>query len=130
MSIRTIAVAVIAGVGLVGFASAQCSCCSGAKKPATTMAAKLVKGVQKVTVVIDGGYTPSTVTAKVGKPIVLTFFRKEKSGCGNQVVFKTLGIKKEVETGHKVVVKITPKKAGLIAFTCGMGMYKGQIVVK
>jgi len=130
MSFRNIVVAITLGVGLAGIASAQCTCCSGANKDETVMSAKTVKGVQKITVVIDGGYAPSTITAKVGKPLAITFYRKEKSGCGNQVVFKSLGIKKDVANGARVTVKFTPKKAGIIKFTCGMGMYKGQIVVK
>jgi plastocyanin domain-containing protein len=128
MTIRTIAIAIIAGIGLAGtLASAQCTVCFGAQNAAVLTAKKTV---QKFTIVIDGGYKPSSITAKVGKPLMLTFYRKETTGCGDKVVFKSLGITKSVASGHKVLVKFTPKKAGTIKFTCGMGMYKGQIVVK
>lgn len=111
-------------------ASSQCGGCGGEKKPPTSGSAKVDKGVQKATVVIDGGYTPSTIKAVKGKPIQITFVRKEASGCGGQVVFKSLGITKDVASGKKVVVTFTPKKAGTISFTCGMGMYQGSVVVK
>lgn len=112
------------------------SCCGGMMamqsghdmdKP---VAAKLVKGVQKATVTIDGGmYMPATISVVKGKPVELTFKAGKSPGCGRTVVFKSLKISKEV--GSKpAIVKFTPKKAGTIAFTCGMGMYDGKVVVK
>jgi plastocyanin domain-containing protein len=112
------------------------SCCGGAMamqaghdmgKP---VAAKVVKGVQKATVTIDNGmYMPAVISVKKGKPVELTFKAGKKPGCGSTVVFKSLKISKEV--GSKpVTIKFTPKDAGTIAFTCGMGMFDGKVVVK
>lgn len=130
MIVRTIVATLVAGALLAGTgAYAQCSGCGG-NKPQTTGQTKTDKGVQKATVVIDGGYTPSSITAKVGTPLELTFVRKEKQGCGGDVVFKSLNIRKSVASGGKIVIKFTPKKGGEIVFTCGMGMYRGKVVVK
>ena len=85
--------------------------------------------VQKATVTIDHGYQPSSVAVKAGRPVELTLLRKEASGCGDVVQFPGLGIKKTLKPGETPVVKFTPKKTGSIAFTCGMNMYKGQVVV-
>ncbi len=85
--------------------------------------------VQKATVTIDHGYQPSSVSVKAGRPVELTLVRKEASGCGDVVQFPGLGIKKTLKPGETTVVKFTPKKTGSIAFTCGMNMYKGQVVV-
>lgn len=92
--------------------------------------AKLIKGVQKATVTIDNGmYMPATISVVKGKPVELTFKAGKNPGCGSTVVFKSLKISKEV--GSKpVVVKFTPKQAGTIDFTCGMGMYDGKVIVK
>lgn len=89
-----------------------------------------VGGAQLATIVIDGGkYSPASVTVKKGVPVELTFKAGENPGCGSTVVFKSLAISTEV--GSKpVVVKFTPKEVGTIPFTCGMGMYKGEVVVK
>lgn len=94
------------------------------------VAAKMVKGVQKATVTIDNGmYMPAVISVKKGKPVELTFKAGKSPGCGSTVVFKSLKISKEV--GSKpVVIKFTPKDAGTIAFTCGMGMFDGKVVVK
>jgi plastocyanin domain-containing protein len=94
------------------------------------VAAKLIKGVQKATITIDNGmYMPAVISVKKGKPVELTFKAGKKPGCGSTVVFKSLKVSKEV--GSKpVVIKFTPKNAGTIAFTCGMGMFDGKVVVK
>ncbi len=91
---------------------------------------KAASAPQRTTILIDHGYTPSTVSLKAGRPVLLTLVRKETGGCGDVVDFPSLGIKRTLKAGEKTVVAFTPKKAGTIAFTCGMNMYKGQLVVK
>ena len=95
-----------------------------------SVAAKMVKGVQKATITIDRGmYMPDTISVVKGKPVELTFKVGKQPGCGGTVVFKSLKISKEV--GDKpVIFKFTPTEAGTITFTCGMGMYHGKVVVK
>ena len=88
-----------------------------------------VKGVQKVTVKVDSGFVPSTLNVKAGKPVQITFAVKN-IGCANEVVFPGLKMTKKLKQGQNTVVTIVPKKAGAIAFQCGMGMYKGSIVAK
>jgi plastocyanin domain-containing protein len=88
------------------------------------------KTIQRATVVIDGGYNPSTIAVKAGQPVQLTFLRKEQTGCGDVVQFPTLGLKRSVKTGGRAVITFTPRKAGAIPFTCGMKMYRGQVVAK
>jgi plastocyanin domain-containing protein len=99
---------------------------SAKSAPAKPAAAK----AQTATVVIDGGYTPALVTVKAGQPVQLTFIRKEKEGCGEEVQFPTLNLKRTLKPGEKTVVTFTPKKAGDIPFTCGMKMYEGKVVAK
>lgn len=113
------------------------SCCGGGmqmhdmgQKADKPVVAKLVKGVQVATVTIDGGYTPSAIEVKKGVPVELTFQGGKNIGCGGTVVFKSLKISKDVATGKSIAIKFTPKEAGEIPFTCGMGMLKGKIIVK
>ena len=98
---------------------------------ATSAPAKGAKNTpQRATIQINGGYSPSSVRVKAGRPVALTLVRREKGGCGGEVVFPSLGIKRTLKSGGKTVVSFTPKKTGTITFTCGMGMYKGQVVVQ
>lgn len=111
------------------------SCCGGmmTMQPSSqtgTQTAKVAMGVQKATVIIDGGYSPSAITLKKGQPVKLTFTRKEKSGCGGTVEIKSLNMSKDVASGKSVTFKFTPKQAGDISFTCGMGMLQGKLIVK
>lgn len=76
------------------------------------------------------GFSPSSINVEEGFPVTLIFTRKDKQGCGNKVVFKSLGITRNLPVGKPVTIKITPEQSGNIAFTCGMGMYKGNIVVQ
>lgn len=97
-----------------------------AVKPQVKQAAR---GVQKVTVKVDGGFSPSTITVKAGRPVQITFDVR-KPGCANTILFPSLSVKKALTAGQKTIVTITPKKPGAIAFACGMGMYNGTIVAK
>ena len=100
-------------------------------KPATKAPAPkaAASAVQKITVKVDGTYSPSNITVKAGKPVEITFIKGKNVGCGGTVVFSSLGITKELKA-EKTVVAFTPKKAGTIAFACPMGMYKGSVNVK
>lgn len=126
----------LAGISLLALAPLALaqnpmSCCAPQSASQTQKAAKTdpKTKVQKATVTINHGYQPSRVTVKAGRPVELTLVRKEASGCGDVVQFPGLGIKKTLKPGETTVVKFTPKKTGSIAFTCGMNMYKGQVIV-
>ncbi len=76
------------------------------------------------------GFSPGSISAEAGSPLTLVFTRRSKEGCGSKVVFPSLGITKNLPVGKAVTVKFTPRGEGSISFTCGMGMYKGSIVVQ
>lgn len=92
--------------------------------------AKQSEHKQTATIQVDGGYSPSVIEVKKGKPVELTFTAGKKPGCAGTIVFKTLKLTKQCEPSKSVVVMFTPKNAGEIPFTCGMGMYKGKVIVK
>jgi plastocyanin len=98
--------------------------------PAPPVARAGKDAVQRATIVVDGEYQPAQVSVKAGQPVALTFVRKEKSGCGSVVQIPALKLKRELKAGGKTTVLFTPRKTGPLAFTCGMGMYKGQILVR
>lgn len=75
------------------------------------------------------GYTPSAVTVRKGQPVKLILTRSDANNCGGEIVFEKLGIRRELPVGKPVTVEFTPTEKGEIAFTCGMGMMRGRIVV-
>ena len=75
------------------------------------------------------GFSPSSIDAEAGHKLNLVFKRSSDTNCGNRIVFPKLGIRKNLPVGKEVVVSVTPRETGQISFSCGMGMYKGSIVV-
>lgn len=85
--------------------------------------------VQKLTVVVDNGFSPEALTVKAGRPVQITFVTKHR-GCASEVIFEGMKLAKPLKDGTKTVVTFTPKKAGTIAYACPMKMMKGRIIVK
>ena len=80
---------------------------------------------------VDGsGYHPAEVTAPAGTPIRLVFTRTSDEGCGQQVVFPDLDIRRDLPLDAPVAIDVTTPASGAIAFTCGMSMYQGSVVVR
>jgi plastocyanin domain-containing protein len=75
----------------------------------------------------EKGYTPASITVTKGKPVRLIFRRTSDKGCGSEVVFTSEHFRLPLPLNQDVSVSLKPM--GDIAFTCGMGMYKGTLVV-
>ena len=75
------------------------------------------------------GFSPSSIEVEAGHKLNLVFNRAGSDNCGSTVVLPKYKIRKTLPVGKDVIVSITPREAGNISFTCGMGMYKGSIVV-
>jgi len=82
----------------------------------------------KVTV-SEAGYEPSRIEVKKGQPVRLAFYRADAQNCGGRVVFPDLKIERELPVGKTTVVDVTPQQTGELAFTCGMSMFKGALVI-
>jgi Cu+-exporting ATPase len=83
----------------------------------------------EVKVVVEGGYSPDVVRARVGAPLRLVFDRRDTSPCTDEVVFPDFGIRRALAPNAKTVVEIRPQKAGTFPFSCGMNMLHGRIEV-
>jgi RND family efflux transporter MFP subunit len=96
---------------------------SAAKPPAVAGA------VQTATISVgEKGYEPSRLTLRAGVPARLTFLRTTDKTCGTEISFPSLSIKQALPLNQPVVIELTPQ-AGELAFTCGMNMLKGTIMV-
>lgn len=84
-----------------------------------------------ISIAVDGtGYHPPAVNAPAGKPTVLVFTRTSDQGCGQQLVFPSLNIRKDLPLNKPVRVEFTMPVSGSVAFTCGMDMYRGSVVAQ
>lgn len=93
------------------------------KTPATPLGAVKIAVSQR-------GYEPARLELPAGKPITLAFVRDSSPGCGSEVVFPALGIRRALPPGQTVLVELPAQAGGQIAFSCGMGMFKGVIVAR
>ena len=86
-------------------------------------------GVQEVRITVEGGYSPSVVHVRKGAPVRLTFDRREKSPCSDEVVISELGVRRFLKPFEKTVIELTPTEVGSFEFACGMNMLRGRIEV-
>lgn len=119
-----------AGGGGGGAAGGGGGCCGGGGGSNQTVAGKTtVSGnVQKVTIdLTTGSYSPNQISAKAGVPLELDF-KGPASGCNGYVVSQQLGFQQDVSNGG--TIQVPALQPGTYTFTCSMGMYVAQIVVK
>ena len=106
---------------------------AGRRVPVAAMAATSTSAsssASEVTIVVDGGYTPSTVMVKAGQPVRLVFDRRDTGSCSEEVVFPDFRIRRFLPTGQKTSIDITAPAPGRYEFMCGMSMLRGALVAE
>lgn len=93
-------------------------------------ATRRADGTQVATVVVDRGYVPSRIELEAGVPAVLRFERRENDPCSELLVCELLPSEHRLAAYAQTPVRFTPQRPGRYAFTCGMGMYSGELVVR
>lgn len=76
------------------------------------------------------GFVPAEIPIPAGAPVRLRFTRQVEKTCATDVVFPALKIQKPLPLGQPVIVDLPATLTGRIGFSCGMNMYKGQVVVR
>jgi plastocyanin domain-containing protein len=100
------------------------------KKSRATVATAAVPGqTVDVTVLVDGGYTPSTIEVPAGSRVRLTLDRREDNPCSDEIVIPDFGIRRALPAHAKTSIEFTATP-GRHQFSCGMGMLHGAIIGK
>ncbi|MFT8593088.1 MAG: heavy metal translocating P-type ATPase [Bifidobacterium sp.] len=86
--------------------------------------------VQLARIEVKGGYSPSNIAVKAGKPIRLLFDRKESGECSSHVVFSDLGIDLALPAYSTTTLDIPALPEGDYPFACGMNMLHGMLQVR
>ncbi len=86
---------------------------------------------QKITMkVTSSGYKPDKTILKKGVPVELTLVTKDNYTCAIAFTIPKLGIQKVLSpTGSETIV-FTPNQSGNLAYSCSMGMYRGNFIVE
>jgi plastocyanin domain-containing protein len=97
----------------------------------TASAQKTRGGSQSARVEITRyGYEPVSIALRKGIPARITFVRRTNDTCATEVLFPDYGINRNLPLDQAVVISFTPRKTGEFAFTCGMRMHKGRMIVR
>lgn len=126
---------VIGGSAEASESTPACACCgsgqpteggiTGAESEGTAIVAGNVQ-----TIAVDlttGVYAPNVIKLKAGVPAEITF--GQSSGCTAVVQSKDLGFSEDLTAGPKTV-KIGALEPGTYAFSCGMEMVYGKVLVE
>lgn len=90
----------------------------------------VVVSANSVDIIVEGGYTPNTISIPKNKTTTINFFRKDPSSCLEEVVLPDFKIRKYLPLNKKTSIQITPKESGTFEISCGMNMFHGRIIVK
>ncbi len=128
---------ILAGLGLIGWVNWYFFLAGRATSVAIgTLASTAAAGsspstsTAQVTVVVDGGYSPSTIRVKAGEPVRLAFDRRDTGSCSEEIVFPDFNIRRFLPTGQTTIVDITPPAPGRYEFMCGMSMLRGAVIAE
>ncbi len=98
--------------------------------PGSERARRSADGTQEVRVVVEGGYRPSRIELEAGVPAVLRFERREDDPCTELLVSELWPSTHRLRAHAETEIRFTPQRPGRYAFTCGMGVYSGEFVVR
>lgn len=77
------------------------------------------------------GFTPASIRGRAGETLQLTFFYDPSAGaCGREVIVPKDNVRVELSEKQPVAVKVTLPPSGEVAWSCGMAMLHGKIVVE
>jgi plastocyanin domain-containing protein len=132
LTMREIVSTMIFGLALAACADKKPEAPPGGPASAPAVVAAVAKdGAREVTITVDGkGYHPAVVRAPAGSTLRLSFVRTADDGCGQQLVFPTLDVRKDLPLDEPVVVEVKVPATGTVAFSCGMDMLQGAVVVE
>jgi hypothetical protein len=80
--------------------------------------------------VSSAGFTPARLVIPANQKTQVAFTRADAQNCAREVVFPELGIRRELPAGRTVVIDLPAVESGEFHFACGMGMYKGVLMVR
>ena len=87
-------------------------------------------GVQEARIRVERGYRPSHIELEAGVPALLRFDRREDDPCSELLVCDLLPNQHRLVAHQETPIRFTPQRPGRYAFTCGMGMYSGELTVR
>jgi plastocyanin domain-containing protein len=76
------------------------------------------------------GFRPPALEVPRARRLTIELLRTTNETCATKVVFPDEHIERELPLGAPVRVDIAADRARVVNFTCGMGMYRGSVIVR
>jgi len=80
--------------------------------------------------VTDAGFVPAVVVVPHGQPYTLAVTRRTDTTCATEMVFDASGEHYALPMNETVRIPMPAARAETLSYACGMGMIKGQVVVR
>lgn len=115
---------------VLGCCSLFAACAYGASTPANDLARP--RDDRIVIVATDEGFRPNHIAVRSDRTTTFVFIRRTTKPCLREVVLYTEDerkLRRELPVGKEVAIAVRFKHPGKAGFTCGTGMYMGQIEV-
>jgi plastocyanin domain-containing protein len=119
------------GTSVLGLASAGCDKKSDASEMSSAVPPP-APGELRV-MASEHGFSPGSLSipkGAAGSMATVTFVRTTDQTCATEVVFPDLDVKKPLPLNQVVAVQVPADAPRTLGFQCGMGMYKGTLLVK
>lgn len=75
------------------------------------------------------GYSPNEFTVEKGKKVRWVINSTNPYTCASSIIVPAYGVERYLQKGENII-EFTPTKSGIVQFSCSMGMYRGQFIVK
>lgn len=117
-----ISIALIAGIFWIVVSEKQ----SSTKASAESVTEK--DGIQYITILASGGYSPNSINAKAGMPTKLIFETKGTYDCSSAVSIPKLNYRNQLPADGTTTIDISADQASSnLDIVCAMGMFKSKI---
>lgn len=89
--------------------------------------ADAVAADEALNILVDGGYKPDIIRIKQGKPVKLTFLRRDANSCLDEVILADYKIREYLPLNQPVTITLKPPHPQTSDFRCGMNMFHGRV---
>jgi plastocyanin domain-containing protein len=78
----------------------------------------------------SAGFEPQRISIPADQPARIWVTRADAQNCASEIVFPELQIRKPLPPGESVAIDLPATPSGELHFACGMGMFRGAVVVR
>jgi len=122
----------VAGIANARPNAGHSTCCMGHQHQSSPngSAAAAPDANGRVLITADAsGFHPSSIEITKGQKTTLEFRRTSDGTCATSVVFPDLKLERALPLNQTVAIELPADVSSTLSFQCGMGMYRGKVVV-